>query len=160
MKTMDFVNKLCDPDGKKLADAAGNLVNSLLIDVEEIISGIMESPTATENFRELCCAWCLKQSELLDAQAFDGRNEGAVKVGDLLADALPIYAPSVLAITPAWTRVWSNAFSREHRTLQQSFSCVVYRFLSRLMLPQELKAMDAYMMDAGYEDWRYRLSLI
>lgn len=100
------------------------------------------------------------QSELLDAMVYDGRNEEAVMIGDLLADGLAVYAPSVLAVTPEWSRVFANSFSREHRTLQQSFSCVAYRFLSRLMQPKELEAMDAYMQTNNQNNWRYRLPLI
>lgn len=160
MKTTVFVNMLCAPDGAELAKGAGRLVNSLLVDVEEIISGILESSAATENFQALCCAWCMKQSELLDEIAYDGRNEEAVMVGNLLTEGLAVYAPSVLAMTPAWSRIFANTFSREHRTLQQLFSCVAYRFLSRRMQPQELEAMDAYMKDNGQDNWRYRIPLI
>ena len=166
MKETDkmFVQKLSEENanGTELSTLAGSMVNTFGLDVEGISNAIQDQPTARKNFAKIALSWIHELYDMKLHDAYDGRNEFSVWIGAVLYNCLPIVAPRFKYELSPVGMEFSVKFSREHRTLQQSFSSIVFRFLSKQLTDEEEKTIDDYMGSYGYPDgcWRKRLPFI
>lgn len=150
-----FVQKLAEEnvDGTELATLAGSMVNS---------NAIQKQPNARKNFEKIALSWIHELYDMKLRDAYDGRNEFSVRIGAVLYNFLPIVAPRFKYELSPIGMQFSAKFSREHRTLQQSFSSIVFSFLSKQLTTKEAESVDNYMSGYGYPDgcWRRRLPFI
>lgn len=166
MKKQDyelFIEKLNhaseELDPKGVAAAAGYLVNSFSIDRHGFVGCINQYyPLAKQNFTEMAVAWVHELYDMKLCSEYDGRNEFAVFIGADLDDCLARFAPGINYRLTKFGRAFAEQFRREHRTLQQSFSSIVFLFLSSLLTAEELRSVDESMSHGRY--WRESLPMI
>jgi len=136
---------------KELAEAMSDFVNSFTYDQQGFIDGMKEASVELQvEYTLICLAWIKKLNYLKSVNWYDGRNEYSINVGveihSLLKDELNSlldgyngqmdemdYKYEAGKETPVdFKWIFVEKISRSHRTLQQSFSGIVFTWLSEL----------------------------
>lgn len=127
----DFINleNYEQINGRKLADEFDDYVNSLSCDNEAAVN-IMLKAENVEYYKKLSIAWIKELHEMYTNQLYDGRNEYACKLGNAIYNAMTVYME--YAEGNASVNNFVAIMSRNHRTLQQSFSSIIFLFLSKI----------------------------
>ena len=135
----DFINleNYEQINGHKLADGFDNYVNSLSCDNEAAVNTMLKAENV-EYYKKLSIAWIKKLHEMYTNRLYDGRNEYACKLGNAIYNAMTEYMGHAEDIS---VNDFITAMSRNHRTLQQSFSSIVFLFLSKIY-EKELGTID------------------
>lgn len=102
-----------------------NHVNNFLFDPKQIHDEICKNNTARENFELIAENWIQMLAKQKSCCMFDGRNEYACMIGEKLN---PFLARKEI---PTTIQLFSEEMSREHRTLQQSFSSLVFLYIAK-----------------------------
>ena len=134
---------------KELQKAVSRFVNSFSFDHKELVAEIQQSEPANANFRKIVAWWvtCLACMQNFNYY-YDGRNEIAVRKGTEISNhpAFLAFQKQVLGDIDATFEVskmfksWNaqkldgltfcQCETRDHRTLQQSFSKIVFYYLN------------------------------
>ena len=127
----DFINleNYEQINGRKLADEFDDYVNSLSCDNEAAVN-IMLKAENVEYYKKLSIAWIKELHEMYTNQLYDGRNEYACKLGNAIYNAMTVYMEYTEG--NASVNNFVAIMSRNHRTLQQSFSSIIFLFLSKI----------------------------
>lgn len=115
-------------NGHKLADEFDDYVNSLSCDNEAAVNAMLKAENV-EYYKNLSIAWIKKLHEMYNNRLYDGRNEYACKLGNAIYNAMAEYMSYTEDIS---VNDFVTTMSRNHRTLQQSFSSIVFLFLSKI----------------------------
>lgn len=126
----DFINleNYEQINGHKLADEFDDYVNSLSCDNEAAVNTMLKAENV-EYYKKLSIAWIKELHEMYTNQLYDGRNEYACKLGNAIYNAMTGYIE--YAEGNASVNDFVAIMSRNHRTLQQSFSSIIFLFLSK-----------------------------
>ena len=137
-----FLEILNDDDvsEEKAASVISNMINAFVINTFDISCAIERDENLKKNMDALSRAWILSEAECYLTDLYDGRNEIACKLCLKYKEANEIDEENGI-----WTKV-ADRFTREHRTLQQSFTRFVFKYL-------ELTDENFYekMKKAGYD---------
>lgn len=127
-------------DKEKAASIISNMINAFVINTFDISCAIECDENLKKNMDTLSRAWILSEAECYLADHYDGRNEIACKLCQDYKEANEIDDENGI-----WTKV-AERFTREHRTLQQSFTRFVFKYL-------EITDADFYekIKSAGYD---------
>lgn len=109
----------------KKIDAA---VNTLILDVDEISKEIFLNENAKKNFDSIAAAWVIDMSKKLPKRTYDDRNYLSCAGADVLCKDPQI---------AAWLNKKSDMVGKsillclvnQHRTLQQSFTSLCFRYI-------------------------------
>lgn len=147
-----------DPsDAHALSQEAALMVNTFSPGAAKLVETMLVDDDVREPFLELSLAWVEQLAAIYDEQSYDDRNEYACRVGAAIV-ALPAFAPYKNSEVSEVAKQFAKRFRHEHRTLQQTFSGVVFRFL-QATLPQGTLHDDDTSGVFGCSDW-YRTPLI
>lgn len=137
---------------KKLAKIMDNFINSFSCDKQGFIENLKLSDNNVKNrFTIISLMWIKKLNYFKEINWFDGRNEysinTAVKIQSVLGDDLNIlinnydgrmdnddfeYEETEEGKKVPFEWIFVEQMSRTHRTLQQTFSGIVFEWLSEL----------------------------
>lgn len=149
-KGLEMVEKFkTEQDAKVLAEIMENFVNSFTPEVDEFIEGIKSAPLEIKNKLTLISiAWIGKLKKFQDNNYYDGRNEYSVKTASEIFDLSEIFSAALMqpyldeGCIDAGTYedgseipfeiIFAYKMSISHRTLQQTFSSIVFKWLSLL----------------------------
>ena len=126
---------------KKAASIISNMINAFVINTFDIFCEIEHDEKLKKNMDALSRAWILSEAECYCLRDnYDGRNVIACKLCQDYKEANKIDEENGI-----WAKV-ANRFTREHRTLQQSFTRFVFKYL-------EFSDPDFYdkIKSAGYD---------
>lgn len=160
-----FVGMLKDPkcNGADLANEASRMCNVLRLDTEKTVTEVREDNESSEIFlNQIALPWVIKLNEMAQSEKYDDRNEMSVTIGAAfyrVASQLE-YLPCRLT---AWSKDFVEGMSREHRTIQQTFSGIVFLYLAKELEERgTLPKVDEFMSLEGfpYGLWREGLPLI
>ena len=150
-------------NGADLANEASRICNVLCLSTEKIVSEIRESSEASNVFLNfIALPWIGKLYEMEQKGLYDGRNEIAVKTGAALYKT-SVQLDFVSCKPTDLNNDFVLAMSREHRTIQQSFSGIVFQYLAKSLEEKGMLAkVDGFMSLEGfpYGVWREGLPLI
>lgn len=131
-------------EARTLAYEATELVNSLTVDTESIAKTILQDRGIAGTFLPFAYAWVEKLSKMYIANQFDARNRYSCLVGyKLMADngiAKLAKGSSGMSVLNAFCEL----MSREHRTLQQQFSSVVFYFICQNLIEDACWQPDSF----------------
>ena len=138
-------------DGKIIGEEILSFVNSFSFDKKGFLEGVLSNEETKNYFTEVSMLWVLKLSWFKEKNWFDGRNEYSVNTGAIIKDALSDeiaelkfkydghlsedeYSDesSEYGEPVPYELMLIERISRGHRTLQQSFSGLVFEFLSNI----------------------------
>lgn len=145
MKLVDVINQKNNPEAAvAAAKEASAACNVLTPDYDDMIRQIFEACDKNAIWH-FCMAWCRTLSEQYHGQQFDGRNEYSTKVGSLLIPALckEPFIPTVSELE------FCDNFKRTHRTIQQSFSSLVFRMIRKIEAATGADQDVAALLNAG-----------
>lgn len=127
-------------DCREAVSAISNMINSFVINTFDIVSEIRNDEKAKKNMDTLSNAWIYSCAECFLTNRYDYRNEIACKL------CLEYKMANHIDINDGiWINI-ANSMTKEHRTLQQSFTRFVFKYL-------ELTDENFYekMKKAGYD---------
>lgn len=114
---------------EKSAALAEEMINCFGFPTEDVVKELMAKQDVRENFLAIAYLWILHLSVLKDWQ-YDGRNEAAVRMSrkfingnskfGVETDVLPVSTTYFVAKAEKW-----------HRTLQQTFAKLTFRFVDQ-----------------------------
>lgn len=135
----DFINleNYEQINGRKLAGEFDDYVNSLSCDNEAAVNTMLKAENV-EYYKRLSIAWIKKLHEMYTNRLYDGRNEYACKLGNTIYNEMTEHINYTEDIS---VNDFVTTMSRNHRTLQQSFSSIVFLFLSKIY-EKELGTID------------------
>lgn len=129
--------------GRLFSDA----INCFGLNSKGIAEALHSTPEGIENMNALAGCWLKTLAGQNEARSYDGRNEYSVKTGVKLAEDSGVkkLIDEQAAFDPygragkrdkdyTFAMYASDYMGREHRTLQQSFSGIIFRYL-KLLFP-------------------------
>lgn len=147
------MNKICemlkidvsDPEiVKTLAKAISNECNNMFFPCEEIAREIYQDDMASTRFLHLAALWVEARANDYVQKNYDGRDEISAKIGNELFDShyiqetlekeddFSVIAKSVIYGARRNCFTDHYALQQMHRTLKQTFSSLVFRYLDLL----------------------------
>lgn len=133
---------------KEILDIFSGMANCLIFPFEKMCDLILQSPQATENFCSIAYNWLFMLNKMYIQQRFDLRNQYAcVTANKLLKTPAKISAiPYVIeehyvdnscfwdecATDTPVGEFFAKKMAKEHRTIQQTFSELVFYFVYKM----------------------------
>lgn len=121
-----------DTDERMLATKMSDFLNTLTPDYEGFINEIQKDQEGKEIFTKVCIGWLKMLHIQKEQDKYDARNEYSVILGDKLYNKYSReieYFISDIKYDEFSVFDFVDEMSRKHRTLQQAFSELVFRFL-------------------------------
>lgn len=126
------------------AEQMDRFTNNLSADIEGFIEAMKEAPEEVKaRFSTISILWIKKMTKLHESEAYDLRNEysaeTSVELSRLLGDALATFHPEYTGYVDRFQLTeedfplevdFVEEKARTHRTLQQTFSGMVFRWLA------------------------------
>lgn len=160
-----FVEMLKEPEcnGADLVNEASRMCSVLCLGTERIMDEIKENTETSDVFQDrIALPWIMQLYEMAQDRMYDARNEMAIKIGAALYKTL--VQLDFISCKPAdRSKDFVAGMSREHRTIQQSFSGIVFLYLAKVLDGKGMLAeADELMSLEGfpYGVWREELPLI
>lgn len=157
---------------KTLADTISEESNNMFFPFEEIAKEIQQECVANARFLRLAAQWVEARANDYVEKNYDGRDEVSAKIGNELfdshyiqeelgkEDAFSVIAKTVIYGVRRNCFIDNYALQRMHRTLKQSFSKLVFRYLDLLETGSIThKTMLEQMREKYGADW-YRCPFI
>lgn len=134
----------------ELANTESAMVNNFSFHKDEVAHAIAVDENAKHNFLALASAWVKKLSDMYDADCYDDRNQLSCLTGYCLAYNLS-YQKKRIPDIPG-TNSFTERIARDHRTLQQTFSALVFCFIAFVYPDITLKGCSK----VGYKGEQYK----
>lgn len=129
-------------NGSMVAGTVSDFVNSYSFDSAGFVKEMIAQPKKTQIlFTNTCFVWIDKLSRLLKEDRYDERNKYSVETADKIKKLLGEKLEKITAKYKGYNLsgycdeklpfelMFTESMSREHKTLQQSFSSIVFRWL-------------------------------
>lgn len=133
--------------GKTIGQAISNSVNNFFVNSREIAEALFDSKKASITMDHIAAAWVAVLNGQYKQEAYDDRNAYSTKIGQQLyklpdiaafirkngcAEYAPYMRDKKKTLTCYHTGMYvADYMSREHRTLQQTFSEIVFLYLKQ-----------------------------
>ncbi len=126
---------------KNAGPVFSSAINSFCVDFKGIVSGILSSPQGIKNMDQIAGCWIKALDMQYKETRYDDRNEYSALIGskliqrnylhDFVQEQSSGYAPLNARLHRTYTfgMYLSDYMCREHRTLQQTFSRLVFQYL-------------------------------
>ena len=128
----------------------------------DICEMILDNPISTKNFLKISLTWIQNLAKRAEWQ-YDGRNEASVRKARELVNGMSSENQIMLQ---EYADIMSSCFVKEamqwHRTLQQTFSGLVFCFFDKVEIPKNLDEISiniGKMKEKYGENW-YGLPLV
>ena len=126
---------------EKTKYAVSNSVNCISFHADEIANWIVKNMEASEACRlkvyEICGSWMEVLRQQYRHHRYDERNRYSAMVGNILSDVIPdITEPG----SPV-RKYLTEPMSKEHRTLQQTFSGLLFRVIRSMVKGKDTKLL-------------------
>lgn len=169
-------------NAKELAEIMSDFVNSYSLDTQGFIDGFKEVDTqqmneAQKRMTEIVMLWLVKLNFFKGKNWYDLRVEYSVNIAEklvgLFKDILPTYVGEYsglcsdisdysgrpyAGIEVPFGVIFVETMGRQHRTLQQSFSSICFRWIAQLE-DEAIQTALKPIADEFYEKW-YRTPMI
>ena len=126
---------------EKTKYAVSNSVNCISFHADEIANWIVKNMEASEACRlkvyEICGSWLEVLKEQYRNHRYDERNRYSAMIGNILADVIPDISDPDSPVR----KYLSEPMSREHRTLQQTFSGLLFLVIRSMSKGRDTKLL-------------------
>lgn len=167
----NIYNALKIEDPVQLVDAINKEINRFGVPYNDIINEIRNDPYVNERFYELAAHWIESEAKAYADGMYDDRNEDSAKKcaelanKDFVRNALKWQDDYTTVIKQAITGYDERQYMDEtplrrmHRTLKQTFSGLVFRYLDEVVINDYFLDVLQDMREKYGEQW-YRCPLI
>ena len=139
-KLVDILCGKLELDEKTKYDIS-NSVNCISFHADEIADGIIRNMEASETCRmkvyEICGSWMEVLKEQYRHQRYDERNRYSAMIGNILSDVIP----NITDPGDPVRKYLTDPMSREHRTLQQTFSGLLFLVIRSMAKGKDTKLL-------------------
>jgi hypothetical protein len=135
-----------------LAKDIESAVNTFALDIDELAETIMRDENAKRNFTSIAAAFAIRLSECFDSNNYDGRNERACEIASVMCknESIALWLESMAGENGKKVVFHMRC---THRTLQQSFASVCFRFIAMLWEKECKSEYISYVANALYTNW-------
>lgn len=140
----DFLETLDEEKTKNLLKNLSDFLNNFSFKVEPVVDEISKDSFSSGYFYETCVLWTAYLYRCFKEKKFDFRNEESVKRGKIIYEETGLDTGLYLEKVSDLEDLKDEDFlperivyhmSREHRTIQQTFSKMVFYFLANKTYP-------------------------
>ena len=155
---LEFLQKeyLTEKDIIVFANKMENAVNSFGFPKKQVCDLIFQNENSIRHFLDISLGWIQDLTERKEWQ-YDGRNEASVKLArEIMNGVENIFEPLDSA------KIFVREANKWHRTLQQTFSGLVFCFLDKIKISEELEEISKNInkIKEKYGDKWYGLPMI
>lgn len=151
--------KIKEKDTKLIAKSFMDAVNDFCFNAQKAAEYVYSRGTDfSVPMVKLAHKWVKKLAEQNEHGYYDGRNEYSVHIGAII-NRYPLFTSFTTVADDEWMDAVVEIISKDHRTLQQTFSAMIFKLIQISYRSDENFAK--YIQDnLGYgEDW-WRMPLI
>jgi hypothetical protein len=140
-------------------ESATDLVNNFSFEADKTDAAILNDEVLCGAFRPIVMMWIRTLAELYDKGWYDGRNEFSCQIGKkVISTAVGKKVVECGVVKPDINPIFNeieNKMSRQHRTLQQSFSALCFHFLYNSISEKDefISELNASGMDLDKNFW-------